>query len=115
MQVVNAGWKQSVSKSRRSTFVMPNIKAAGVKEEWSLSHLLFSSALILPYVFTNLRLWLCLRAGVSSLAAVSVLAQCSCGVRLESLPALQSHPWSEQGGESLQSHVPESRLCAPPG
>lgn len=42
VQGVNAEWKQSVPKSCRSTFVMPNIKAAGVKEERPLSHRLFS-------------------------------------------------------------------------
>ena len=32
-----------------------------------------------------------------------------------SLPALQSHPWSELEDESLRSRVPESPLCAHPG
>lgn len=115
VQGVNAERKQGVPKSHRSTFVMLNIKAAGVKEERPLSRRLFSSAPNLLSVFIDLHLWLCLRAGVSSPAAVSVLAQCSCGVRLVSLPALQSHPWLEQGGENLRSHVPETLLCAPPG
>lgn len=68
---------------------------------------------ILPVLPLSIHLLLFLRAGVSSLAAVLVLVQCSCGVRLVSLPALQSHPWLELGGESLQSHVPETLLCAP--
>lgn len=68
---------------------------------------------VLPVRHLSIHLLLCLRAGVSSLAAVLVLVQCSCGVRLVSLPALQSHPWLELGGESLRSHVPETLLCAP--
>lgn len=93
--------------------MMQNIKAARVKEEWSLSFL-FYKLYILPVLRLSIHLLLCLRAGVSSLAAVLVLVQCSCGVQLVSLPALQSHPWLELGGESLRSHVPETLLCAPP-
>lgn len=88
------------------------IKTARVKEEWFLSFL-FLQFYTLPALHLSTHLVLLLRAGVSSLAAVLVLVQCSYGVQLVLLPALQSHPWLELGGESLQSHVPETLLCAP--
>lgn len=93
--------------------MMQNIKAARVKEERCLSFL-FYQIYILPILHHSIHLLLCLRAGVSSLAAVLVLVQCSCGVQLVSLPAPQSHPWSEPGGESLRSRVPETLLGVPP-
>lgn len=66
-----------------------------------------------PPHLSFLQLLLCLRAGVSFPAAALVLVRCSCGVQLVLLPTLQSHPWSKLGGESLQSRVPETLLCAP--
>lgn len=121
MNVLNPPFQCSVliQKGNVTRRQVPQVNICDAKHKSSQSKrgavpiFFFHILYILPILHLSIRLLLCLRAGVSSLAAVLVLVQCSCGVRLVSLLALQSHPWLELGGESLRSHVPETLLCAP--